>query len=502
MLEKLTNEVLKKNIPKKIEWDFNVPDQKKDILKILSQTLEATVLEYYIKDDYLSAKVGVNANVLYIPENSEDMQIAVLESNEVFIIKTDIPKNLEWEFSSTDIQITESSTHLINSRKVGVRANLQALVSLIQNVALPKIECDSTLIETKTKEITGYYTPILTSEKLNVALNSALPAGSPSILEILQTNLSIQNRDLKPISNKVVLKGDLVCKLMYISVLNTIEVTELTSQFAEIVDISGLTDEMDITYDVKVNKTLVEVSPNEEDEIRNVSVNSAVELKITGIVTDTAEVVTDAYSPIYEEKYNKELIKFEELSKTNVDNYMLKESVYFDDIDIAQVISLNAKPIIKKAEISGNKVNVDAYLELELLLKSQNGLNSYLREVDFSYVSEGFFSGSYDNVAINSDLSNISYNISGNNCIEIRSNIVFNTRLSKTVSLDLISDITLNKDKKHTIDRAPIVAYFVKVGDGLFSIAKKYKTTISNLTKINNLTNENELKPGSYIIIE
>jgi LysM repeat protein len=284
--------------------------------------------------------------------------------------------------------------------------------------------------------------------------------------------------------------------------MNTIEVAEFTSQFAEIVDISGLTDEMNITYDVKISKTLVEVSPNEEDEIRNVSVNSFVEMKITGIITDTAVVITDAYSPIYEEKWNKELIKFEELSKVNIDNYMLKDSVCFDDIEILQVLSVNAKPTIKKAEISGSRVNVDAYLQVDILLKSQNGINSYIREIDFSYVSEGFFSGSYDTVSINAELSTISYTISGNNCIEIRANIMFNTRLSKVTSLDLISEIILDKDKKHTIDRAPIVAYFVKEGDSLFSIAKKYKTTISNLMKINNITNENEIKADSYIIIE
>lgn len=502
MLEKLTNEVLKKNIPKKIEWDFNVPDQKNDILKILSQSLEATILEYYIKDDYFSGKVSVTTNVLYIPENSDDMQIANLESTEVFVIKMDIPKNLEWEFESCDIQVTENTSSLINSRKVGVRGNLQCVVSLIQNIPLPTIECDNSLIETKTKEIVAYYTPILTTEKFTVSLNVPLPAGNPPILEVLQTNLSIQNKDLKPISNKVVLKGDLVCKFMYISVLNSIEVAEFTSQFTEIVDIAGLTDDLDITYDVKINRTLVEVSKNEDDEIRNISVNGFVELKVTAIKTDTAVVAIDAYSPVYEEKFNKELIKFEELSKVNIDNYLLKEALYFDDTEILQVISIYAKPIIRKADINGNKVDVDAYLEAVILLKAQNGISSYTKEIAFSYTAEGFFNGSYDTVSINAELSNISYNISGSNCIEIRSNILFNTRLSKVISLDLISDITLDKDKKHKVDRAPIVAYFVKEGDTLFSIAKKYKTTIANLMKINNICNENEIKADSYIIIE
>lgn len=502
MLEKITNEIFKKNIPKKIEWDFNVPDQKKDILKILSQTLDATILEYYIKDDYFSAKVSVNTNILYIPENSEDMPIANLESSEIFVLKMDIPKNLQWEFSSCDIKITENNTTLINSRKVGVRGNIQCLVSLIQNIPIPKIELDNSLVETKTKEIISYYTPILTLEKFNVSLNVPLPMGNPPILEVLQTNLFIQNKDLKPISNKAVLKGDLVCKLMYISVLNTIEVTEFTSQFTEIIDISGLTDDLDITYEAKINKTLVEVSQNEDNEIRNISVNGFVELKLTAIKTDTTTIIVDAYSPFYEEKWSRELIKFEELSKANIDNYLLKEVVYFDDIDISQVISINAKPIIKKAELSYNKVDVEAYLESVILVKTQNGISSYTKSIDFSYISEGFFNGNYDTISINTELSNISYNISGSNCIEIRANILFNTRLTKVYTLDLISDIILNKEQKHKIDRAPIVAYFVKDGDNLFSIAKKYKTTSSNLIKINNLNDENDIKINSYLIIE
>ena len=38
-------------IPQKIEWDINVPDTKRDVLKILSQTLNAYINDYQIQDN-------------------------------------------------------------------------------------------------------------------------------------------------------------------------------------------------------------------------------------------------------------------------------------------------------------------------------------------------------------------------------------------------------------------------------------------------------------------
>ena len=62
----VTRIVRNQTIPQKIEWDINVPDTKRDVLKILSQTLNAYINDYQIQDNLFTANITVCANVLYL----------------------------------------------------------------------------------------------------------------------------------------------------------------------------------------------------------------------------------------------------------------------------------------------------------------------------------------------------------------------------------------------------------------------------------------------------
>ena len=49
----ITKNKLKKNISKKLEWDFNVPDNKNDILKITSLKVCGDITDYEMRENEL-----------------------------------------------------------------------------------------------------------------------------------------------------------------------------------------------------------------------------------------------------------------------------------------------------------------------------------------------------------------------------------------------------------------------------------------------------------------
>ena len=499
----LTKAVLKKNVSKKIEWDFNVPDSKNDILKILSQTLEGTVLEYDAKETSFNAKIRVHANILYIADAAEVEQgISAIESVETIVVKTEIPAGLSYDFANVSLDIRNLSPALINSRKVGVRANAGLDVSLIKNIILPKIDCSDRQIETKTKEIETCVSVINTDDRIPVSLSMPLPSGNPSVFEILKADLTIKNKDLKPISNKAVLKGDLETTVLYISIDNTIETAEFSSPFTEIVDAAGLTDSLELIYEAKAYKNEILLQENENNEYRSIALNGFIDLKITANERAAQTVIIDAYSPVCQDNSTKDILEYEETTGVMTDSVMIKEVVYFEEAGISEIVHMISSPIIKKAEISGSKVDISGILSANIFVKTESGINSAIKEIAFSYPQDGFKNKSYDNASVGCELANVSYNIVGSNAIEIRATVLLYTRLSKMNKLEYISNITLLEDKKHNITRAPIVAYFIKENDTLFSIAKKFCTTTAKIMDINNIDNESSLKQGQYFIIE
>ncbi|MDE5830347.1 MAG: LysM peptidoglycan-binding domain-containing protein, partial [Clostridia bacterium] len=46
-----------------------------------------------------------------------------------------------------------------------------------------------------------------------------------------------------------------------------------------------------------------------------------------------------------------------------------------------------------------------------------------------------------------------------------------------------------------------MVIYFVKPGDTIWKIAKKYKSTISDIARINNIENPDRITPGMQLFI-
>ena len=497
----LTKTVLKKNVVKKAEWDFNVPDSKSDILKILSQTLSGTVLEYDVKENSLNAKIRVQANILYISDNDDEAGIAALESVETIVVKTEVPTGIEWDFANLSLDVSGLTPMLINSRKVGVRANANLDAALVKNVTLPQIDCLDNQIETRTKEIETYLSVISTDDKIPLSLNMLLPSGNPSILEILKTDIAIKNKDLKPISNKAVLKGDIEVSVLYISVDNTIETAEFLSPYTEIVDVSGLSDDLDMIFEARAVKNEVTVQENESNELRSIGINGSVDLKITANKRVNQTVVVDAYSPIYQDTSKRDILEYEEMSNLMADSVMIKEVVYFEGVNISEVVHIISEARVKKAEIAGNRVDISGALQSNVFMRTDNGINSALKEIEFSCSQDGFKQKGYDTVAVSSELANVSYNIVGSNAIEIRATLILYTRLTKTSKLDYIREIKLNENQRHICNRAPIVAYFMKDEDTLFGVAKKFCTTTSKIREINGIEEE-KLRVGQYIIIE
>jgi membrane-bound lytic murein transglycosylase D len=81
--------------------------------------------------------------------------------------------------------------------------------------------------------------------------------------------------------------------------------------------------------------------------------------------------------------------------------------------------------------------------------------------------------------------------------------IQFGTILIVGKKYMISSDNKNNPTKRETIvvnDRNEVKLYYVKKGDSLFSIAKKYNVTASDIKKWNGIKNES-LKPGMKLKI-
>ena len=497
----VTKTVRNTSIPKKIEWDINVPDSKRDILKLLSQTLHSHIIDYQIKDNLFTAKVEVCATLLYLPEGNEEPGISSLQSTESFLIKGELPPDLIWDFSKADCTVTSHTPVCINSRKAGIRGHLTLSLCLYQNVSVPCPNTEGKPIEVLYETVNTYATCVHEEGQFPFSLSFPLPNGKPPVAEILETSICVKNPDLKAISNKAVAKGNLEVKILYASAHSTLEIAEFSSPFTEILDVGSLEEIHQITYEMKPVLHTSEIMQNEENESKNLSFFGTIFIQLTAREEKQISLVTDAYSPNCQTKLLTKTAPFEQLCCLPEETFTVKEMVSLSDTQLDEILDVSARPIITGAEQSGNNLNISGTLQTRILYKSNSTIHSVTKEIPFALQPDAP-KGSWDKISVKADLNHFSYHILNQNNLEIRAGITIFICLGKQEQKQYVEAILLEEDTPQCMDRAPIVAYIIKPGDTLFLIAKKYATTVDRLKAVNNIENDRNLKVGSYLIIE
>ena len=498
----ITKNKLKKTVSKKLEWDFNVPDYKNDILKICDTAANGYITDYTVSDGLVTAKVTVKANMLYIPDVPEDYEpkLSSLESSESFVIKADIPKNAQWDFFDVDFHIKDCTASAINSRKAGIRANGMLTVTLVKNSEMCAHLPENVTAETKTKKICAVYIPAMITEKINFSHTFSIPSGKPDIKELLRCTVLIGNAEVKAVANKAVLKGDMTIKLLYISSQNTPECFEFTSPFTEIADAKGLGEGMEMMYSAVPVDITTKVYSDGDNCQRNIDVNGYTLFKLTAFVKKEPEIICDAFCPGYEDECIREEICCTDISRAVKDAYTLKETIYASDSEFTEICDISAKVTVKEAVLENRKINISSEALFTYIYKSPAGIKCEQKPIDFDFSQDIPDGKDYSACEVMCDVCGTSFVISSKNSAEIRCNMVFTTRLFANVCENAVTEVKVNVDKKTAPKKAAITAYYPCEKEDVFSIAKKYRTTVESVKKENNLT-EDYVLPGTFVII-
>ncbi len=496
----VTKTVWTKNINQPIEWDLNVSDSKRDILKILTQKITGYVSEYSVRDNLFTAKVHLCANLLYLPEGAEGVQICSLSHSDTILVKEEIPASLVWDFSDVSLSIAQNNPAFLNSRKAGVRGRMHLTLTLYENVSIPKLTADED-IEYLEETVTSYAILQSEQEEFPMNLNFPLPPGKPPVAEILDASLQVRNQDLKPISNKVVAKGDYTLKLLYASTLSTLETAEFSSPFTEIVDIST-GDDCLLRYDILPFLQDIKVTENEESEAKSIHITGVMQLKIQAVESQEIPLITDAYCPTCEVKLLKKTSPFEVLSVLPPETVSLKEMMSLPDVQLESIADVSCTPKLTGTKMEENRIVMSGDLDTTVLYQTPSGMNSLSRQIPFELVQELINPTPCDVATAKIFPNHFSYNILNQSSLELRMGVTAQIELHHNLEKEYVEGILPDRENPVKLDRAPIVAYIIKPGDTLFNIAKKYATTVERLKAVNNIENDRNLKVGSYLIIE
>ncbi|MBQ7410457.1 MAG: DUF3794 domain-containing protein [Clostridia bacterium] len=466
-----------------ISGDVIVPDIKPDILNIIN----TNGIPYIYKEDIGNGRVRLDGNidtyVVYLADNGETRSIQTTLSFSESVEEATITES---SFSRQSVSLEMIEAKVLNERKISIRASM-------------KIKCE--VFEKSEIEINNDFNEIENIEMLKETLNIKSVIGSNrvktsikedieleasySVAEILKVDVDVSNLENKISHNKVLAKADSNVKIIFLSEDGRIGTANANIPIMSFIDIDKITDSNTCEIDYSVRNMLFKPNTN--------SITCQVDFEVFAMAyeTKTIDVVQDMYGLRNTVEFSRKEVEVE-LSRTSRKEVVnLNERIVVEDI--LNVLDVDAKPRIVNKNKVGNSFNCECEMGLDIYYEAdnRNGLNVKNVTIPFMIktenpedieliVSKKQFTVSSENV--NCDMEILTR--TSNNCLK---------------NISMIENVSCKECEEDNDYK--MFMYFVKAGDSVWKIAKRFRVPMCDIIELNNLESPERLQVGDRLYI-
>lgn len=469
-----------------INGDVIVPDIKPDIVNIIN----TNGIPYIYKEDISTGRVRLDGNidtyVVYLSDSGETRSIQTTLTFSDSIEETTIT---EKSFSKQSISLEMIEAKVLNERKLSIRASVRIKSEIFEQSQI-EITSDFNEIEgvEKLKETLDIKS-IIGSNRVKTSIKEDISVdNSFSLAEILKTDVEITNLENKISYNKVLAKADANIKVVFLSEDGRIGVTSSTIPVMSFIDIDKITDTHTCSVEYSIRNMLFKVNSK---EMHSIACQIDFEVSCEAFETRTIDVIEDMYGIKNNVDFTRRDVEVQVSQKESVERISINERVVVEDI--LNVCDVNCRPRIVNRTKSGNYFNCECEMAMSIYYEAdnRNGLN--VKEVVLPFMmkteSEEEFSFSISKKQFTVSNENV-------NCdIEILAKKDSDC-LKRITVIDDVSTSECEEDEEYKM-----FMYFVKSGDTIWKIAKRFKVCVKDIIALNKLENPDRICVGDRLYI-
>ena len=469
-----------------VSGDIIVPDIKPDIVSIIN----TNGVPYIYKEDVGNGRVRFDGNidtyVVYLADNGDTRSIQTTLAFSDSIEENEIKEAC---FSKQKITIETIEAKVLNERKISIKASLKVKCEVFEKTEV-NITSDFNEIEgtQKLQETLGIKS-LVGSNKVKSSIKEDISVdNSFAVAEILKTDIEVTNLENKISYNKVLAKADANVKIVFLAEDGRIGMASSTIPVMSFIDIEKVTDSHQCQVDYSTRNMLFKVNSKEQH-----SITCQIEFEVMCCVyeTKTIDVIQDMYGIRNNISFSKKEITVPVDSQASMERVNINERITVEDI--LNILDVNTKVRKVSSTKSGNYYNCECETILNIYYEAdnRNGLN--VKEVVLPFMIK---LENDDNVDF--EIGRKQFTVSNEvvNCdMEILARKVSSCERNVTVIEDVeCSECEEENDYK-------MCMYFVKPGDSVWEIAKRFKVCMKDILAINNLENPDKLKVGDRLYI-
>ena len=481
-----------------VEGDEIVPDIKPDILSVVSTNGNICIYKKEVMEGKIKIEGGINAYVIYIADD-EKSSIRTLNANLEFTKIIDLKECKENMQIECRNQISNIDCKILNGRKISLRAIVDMSVVLYskENIEyIDKIE-DIKDVQLLNKNIT--INSLVGSGNTKVYAKDTITIDNvDNLSEIMKVNISIENRESKISYNKVLAKADTVVKVMYLTEDNRINTAITNIPIMGFIDMQNVSEEdiCDLNYEIKN----ILVKPN---NVQEHSVYVEVEIEILSFVykKQTINMIEDLYSKTLNLNYSQKTVKLMSERTSINEMYSMRKQERMEDITQNKIYDVEVKPVIISTQIDDGKITYKGDVNLTFIYArietSSIGVKNVIEPFEFQ-VSMAQVS-SRDKIDTDIEIGKKDFFVMSDNSIDIKIDFNFNINVVKESNINIIENI--KEEEGTSKETFSIIIYYAKLGDTLWNIAKRFGSTVEEISSINNIEDADKIMQGQQLFI-
>lgn len=490
-----------------LQEDMNLPDIKPDIDYICLERGEVIIDEAKAYSDSVTIRGRLVFTVLYHTDE-EAHALAVAEGKVSFEEKLHMPGITGADAVKADANLEDLSVGIINSRKLSIQSvvNLNACAGDIYDEEVPIGLHGEEKVEYRRSPVEIAQIAICKNDVYRIREEISLPSNYPNIMQILWSNLVLDDMELRPMEEKLAIQGELKIQLIYESEENGIRSFEVTLPFNGNMECHGCRDGMIPAVSFCIGQQELNIRPDRDGEERVLSLEAMIELKMKLYEDAKVDLITDIYGVKNDVNISEKEVVLRRLLTKTTGKHKVTEHVHIGDKNssILQLMHSEGRVILDKVLQGEKGITVMGSIPIQVLYISGDDRKPYdaLRtQIPYKYEMELPGLKPEDTLEVQAALEQMQVTILDGEELDVKAVPVFTVTAFQQEKKSLVSDIVITPlDAKKMGDLPGMAIYTVKPGDSLWSIGKKYYLSVDRLKKINEL-NSDDLQIGQKLLI-
>ncbi len=479
-----------------VEGDVIVNDVKPDVLSIISANGIACVYKKEVMDGKIRIDGSVNTYIIYLAD-SENGNIRSLNTVLDFTQIIDIDNCKPDMVLNENISVKNIDCRIINERKISIKASLNVEAKLYSNEQTDIITGITNFDDIQTLSNNKCISSLVGEGSTRVYAKDTLSIDNvDDLAEIMNASLKIVNKEVKLSYNKVLAKAEAEIWIMYLTEDNRINNVSTKIPIMGFIDIENINDNNICDVDYKLKNLIIK--PN-NGETHSIYVEAEIELICFAYESKEINLIEDLYGISQDVEFSKKNITTIAGKQNIKQECNIREQISMSELGSNKIYCANTNPIINDTKIMNGKVLYSGELNIEFLYEVSNGMESKNINLPFNFEVESEFIEPNNNIDTDLTIEQDNFVIVSDGNIEANVVVQFNVGISRTEKISIIDNLEVKESRQNDI--YSMIIYFVKPGDTLWKIAKKFRSTVEDIARVNGIDDENKIYVGQQLYI-